>query len=115
MDLAQCLIGTWRTDPEDRSSVERFGSVFLRFGEGGSLEYAIESEDKYQVIVLRYQVDGSELVTDQPSAPREERTCFRFASDDRLLLERDGYWAVYVRSDDDQPWRTLDRRSSDAH
>jgi len=106
MDLAQRLIGTWRTDPNDESSLDRFGSVFLRFAEDGSLQHVIEGETKYEIALLQYQVDGTELVTDQPSAPRSERTRFRFASDNRLLLEHDGYWAAYVRSDDDLPWES---------
>jgi hypothetical protein len=35
---------------------------------------------------LTYRVDGSSLVTNQPSSPREERTEFYFMPDGRLAV-----------------------------
>jgi len=107
MNPAERLIGTWKTDPSDEGSIDRFGNVFLRFGENGSLQHAFDDGNRYRVSLLHHHVDGTELVTDQPSAPREERTGFRFTTDGRLLLEHNGYGAVYVRSDDDLPWEAL--------
>jgi hypothetical protein len=46
---------------------------------------------------LTYRVVGDELVTDQPSAPREERTQFRFTQDVRLVLTFGGVQSTFRR------------------
>ena len=75
------LTGNWRSDPSDTDSLERHGSVRLRFEDDGTLAYVIETDTTDQVILLTFEVDGDELVTDQPSAPGIERTRFRFTRD----------------------------------
>lgn len=96
----QRLLGNWRTDPSDTASLERFGSTRLRFEDDGTMTYVIETENTDQVILLTFEVDGRNLVTDQPSAPRIERTRFRFTQDGLLVLERDEESSRYVRSPD---------------
>jgi hypothetical protein len=81
------LLGTWRTDPDDQWSLGEYGNVSLRFQEGGALVYTIHLQSKSQIMNLTYRVEGTTLVTDQPSAPREERTEFFFTSDGRLALK----------------------------
>lgn len=81
------LLGTWRTDPNDEWSRRTYGVVSLRFEADGTLVYAIHLPSKDQLMHLRYRVDGDILVTDQPSAPREERTRFFFTPDGRLGIE----------------------------
>jgi len=81
------LSGCWRTDPNDRWSLQEFGGVSLRFGEEGKLEYTIHLPDERQIMLLTYRLDGTCLVTDQPSSPREERTEFFFTPDGRLALK----------------------------
>ena len=97
-NVKQRLLGNWRTDPSDSDSLERFDSVRLRFEDDGTLAYVIETESTDQVILLTFEVDGDELVTDQPSAPGIERTRFRFTRDGLLVLERDGESSRYVRA-----------------
>ena len=101
----QRLLGNWRTDPSDTDALERLGSVRLRFEDDGTLTYVIETESTDQVILLTFEVDGDELVTDQHSAPRIERTHFRFIQDGLLVLERDGESSRYVRTYPENPAR----------
>ena|SRR3989442_15505820 len=69
--LQQGLLGKW------------FGRVAgepaaLEFRPDGRVAYVVNSDGKQQTILLTWRIDGEELVTDQPSAPNEERTRFRF-------------------------------------
>jgi hypothetical protein len=81
------LLGTWRTDPNDGWSLREYGEVSLRFEKDGTLVYTVHLPSKEQIMRLKYRVDGNVLVTDQPSSPREERTEFFFAPDDRLAVK----------------------------
>jgi hypothetical protein len=91
------LIGLWAIDPSDEAARACFGDVEMELHANGSMTYTINEVGKKQVILLRYHVEDSELVTTQPSAPREERTRFTLASDGRLVLEYRGVHAHYVR------------------
>jgi hypothetical protein len=85
-EVAQ-LLGTWRTDPNDRWSLREYGEVSLRFEKDGALVYTVHLPNKEQIMRLTYRLDGNMLVTDQPSSPREERTEFFFTSDGRLAVK----------------------------
>jgi hypothetical protein len=91
------LLGGWVVDPGDEVARAHFGDVAMEFDPDGSLRYVIRGDEKDQVMLLRYRVEGDELVTNQPSAPREERTRFCFTSDGRLVLEYKDLNAHYVR------------------
>jgi hypothetical protein len=81
------LVGSWRTDPSDASSLREYGDVSLRFEKGGKLVYTVHLPNREQIMHLTYRVDGNWLVTNQPSSPREERTEFCFTSDGRLAVK----------------------------
>jgi hypothetical protein len=81
------LLGLWRTDPTDSRSLQQYGDVSLRFYPGGRLVYTVHTADRQQIMYLTYRIEGNWLVTDQLSAPREERTAFFFTPDGRLSLE----------------------------
>ena len=49
-------------------------------------------------MVLTFLVEKGILITDQPSAPRQERTPFKFDGSGRLCLENEGHPVYYVRS-----------------
>jgi hypothetical protein len=68
------------------------------FSDDGSLTYIIHVEGKDEVIVMKYRIDDSVLVTDQPSQPGEERTPFTITPDGKLVLEFGGIRSRYVRS-----------------
>lgn len=81
------LIGTWIVDDSDRRAISDLGDVRLEFRKDGMLIYAIRGWNKDQIIKLRYEIDGATIVTDQPSAPRVERTKFSLSDDGILTLE----------------------------
>lgn len=60
------------------------------FRPDGTLAYIIWDEARHRssFIVLTYRTEGDLLVTDQPSAPREERSRFIFTQDGKLEIAR---------------------------
>jgi hypothetical protein len=95
--LQSKLVGKWQIDPSDQAALDRFGNVLLEFRNDGSLVYVVESDSKDQIIFLRFRIGGEDLITDQPSAPKEERTRFGFTEDGRLFLEHEQGRAHYMR------------------
>jgi hypothetical protein len=63
----------------------------------GGLLYTIRGREKDQIMKLRYKVEGSTIVTDQPSEPRVERTQFSL-TDDILTLAFGGVPYRFVRA-----------------
>jgi hypothetical protein len=91
------LVGAWIVDKSNAAALAELGDVLLEFGDDGGLLYTIRGQDKHQIIKLRYQIEGSTIVTDQPSAPRVERTEFSLA-DDVLTLAFGGVPYRFVRA-----------------
>ncbi|HLB68781.1 MAG TPA: DUF3805 domain-containing protein [Thermoplasmata archaeon] len=60
----------------------------MTFRPDGTLAYVIWDEARHRssFIVLTYRTEGDILVTDQPSAPREERGRFTFTHDGKLEI-----------------------------
>ncbi|HWM90028.1 MAG TPA: hypothetical protein VN493_04620 [Thermoanaerobaculia bacterium] len=76
-------IGRWRVVPEHRESFGDSSILFTRFGD---LVYStLGPEGVTGRFLLVYEVEGDEIVTDQPSEPAVERTPFRI-EDGRLYL-----------------------------
>jgi len=95
-DASARLVGSWhRVGPlgDGESAVE------IQFLDGAELRYCVLANDKWQIMKLTWRVDGTSLVTNQPSAPREERTCFAFDSDGALVLEFAGERSTYHRGE----------------
>jgi len=84
------LLGRWVVDESDAQAGADFGDVILEFNEDGQLIYIVRGESRDQVMDLRYKIDGDTLVTDQPSAPKTERTKFSISQDGVLTLEFGG-------------------------
>ena len=84
------LIGAWVVDKTDARALAELGDVLMEFGEGGGLAYTIRTPDREQIMLLLYRIEGSTLVTDQPSAPKVERTAFSLSEDGVLTLEFGG-------------------------
>jgi len=91
------LIGKWKSDADDPSTQTSYGEVTMTFHEDGRLTYIIHSPKKDEAMRLVYTVSGDELVTDQPSAPAEHRTKFRFDASGRLILDDGGESSRFVR------------------
>jgi hypothetical protein len=49
------------------------------------------------VMLLTWRIEGETLVTNQPSAPREERTAYILPDDRTLILSFGGQKSRYVR------------------
>ncbi len=84
------LLGEWNVDPSDKGAIAELGDVTMVFGDGGELTYTIHTPTKRQIMLMRYRVDGDVIMSQQPSAPREERTRFSIADDGILTLEFGG-------------------------
>jgi hypothetical protein len=91
------LLGLWETDASDTTTVEQYGRARLHFFESGDLTYTICSDAVDQVIRLTYSIEGNTITTQQPSAPREEKTEYALEADGRLSLTHDGIVSWYRR------------------
>jgi hypothetical protein len=91
------LVGAWVIDKADARALAEFGDVLMEFDDSGGLLYTIRCQEKHQIIKLRYQIEGSTIVTDQPSAPQVERTQFSL-DDDVLTLSFSGVPYRFVRA-----------------
>jgi hypothetical protein len=86
------LLGRWRSvagTTDETATVE--------FDEQGSLMYTIRGLRSDQKFFLRYRTDGGVIVSDQPSAPREERTTYRFTPEGHLVMTYKGEESIYER------------------
>ena len=91
---AKQLVGKWmlvRTESKDDTGQ----GVSLEFSLDGRLTYAIDQGETVQKMNLVYRVEHGEIVTDQPSTPREHRTRFRFDPEGLLVLEDEGSRSWY--------------------
>ena len=90
------IIGTWKADSLDSATIKNYGNAILQFCENGELIYTMIDEIAEHQIFLTYEVDGSKLITDQPSHPQREETEF-VLTQNRLELNFDGIWSKYVK------------------
>ena len=90
------LLGTWQLDAADEH-LEMNDPVEMEFRPGGELIYAVQAGGSWQIMRLTYRVEGSRLITDQPSSPREESTAFKFDAGGALVLDYGGATTVFVR------------------
>jgi hypothetical protein len=107
MSVRDDLVGYWRTDPDDRWSLREYGDVSLFFDSRDGLVYTLHLKNRKQIMQMKYRVDGNFLITDQPSAPREEKTEFFFTPDGRLALKNSppAPATFYVRTTHDSATR----------
>ncbi|MBI3986363.1 MAG: hypothetical protein HY343_05560 [Lentisphaerae bacterium] len=64
--------------------LETGDGVQMEFQPNGNLIYTIRSGEKAQIMKMVYRVEGNQLISNQPSVPREEKTTFTF--EDGLLV-----------------------------
>lgn len=98
--MCEELTGLWVTDPDDFASLAEYGEVSLRFESDGRLAYSIHRDDKRQIMLLIYRVEGDILVIDQPSEPREERVAFEITPQGKLVVFSQPVSSTYVRFSD---------------
>ena len=90
------LLGCWElrsTEP----AVHLGDRVQIQFTPQGTLTYGALEQDLWQIMLLTYRVSGSDLITNQPSAPRVESTSFSFRPDGSLQLEFAGTQCLFER------------------
>jgi hypothetical protein len=80
------LLETGKSNPATDSATE---DIIIEFTREGGLIYSIVERGRIQKIFLRYYIEGDELVTDQLSAPRTERTRFKLDGSKMILQYSD--------------------------
>jgi len=96
IDLSK-FIGTWQLDPTDDAGKQAYGDVTLRFGADKSLLYITHQHDRDEIARLTFRIEPGFIITDQPSAPRSERTAYEFTEDVKLILILKGEKSRYIR------------------
>jgi hypothetical protein len=69
----------------------------MEFDDRGNLIYIVKAADKDQVMLMTYHVAGNQIITDQPSAPKPQKSEFSL-DDDTLTLVFDGLEARFNRA-----------------
>lgn len=97
-NIKEQIIGVWVLDPksDNKKIIETFGNIAMQFQDDGKLSYWIQEDVSKQYIFLSYEIKGDEIFTDQPSAPKEEITKFRFEKD-KLVLDYNGTKGYFVK------------------
>lgn len=94
------LVGCWHLVEVEGQPYE---PAEADFREDGTLHYSVLAGTRWQIVKLRYRVDGDTIITNQPSVPREERSRFALAPDGTLTLEFGGARSLFMRGDKQAP------------
>lgn len=84
------ILGVWIVDKADARAIAELGDVLLQFHEDGRLTYTIRRDRASQIINMIYMICHDTIITNQPSAPREERTSYVLSPDGSLTLDFGG-------------------------
>ena len=99
MDPA-AVVGVWQLV---RSEGLPHVAAELEMTEDGRMIYAIREGGKWQLMKLTYRLEGDTIVSNQPSAPREERTRFTIGVDGELILAWHGQRSWFRRCEKRSP------------
>lgn len=88
------LIGLWVSETDDGE----YGATRLHFYPNGDLLYVVKSEKHDEIFRLTYTTQGNVIISDQPSAPRQESTVYSIDEKGILSLEYDGICTRYKRA-----------------
>jgi hypothetical protein len=97
------LLGSWVLDSSDHVAFQQYGRIAATFTATGDLIYSHQQNDGLSRVLLTWKLDGTDLVTDQPSHPREVRTPIRIDDRGRLVLVDLGSPCAMVRDDPRAP------------
>ena len=95
--IGKGLIGTWRIKHDDLAATVEYGDIYLEFTEDDKLIYTIYKPNGKQIINMIYKIEDGELITDQPSKPKEERTKFEITEERNLILNFEGKKSIYSK------------------
>ena len=98
------LLGCWRLTRAD-AHLDLGDHARLEFREGNDLRCTFEEGGGVREIQLAYWLEGNTLVTDQASAPREQRLKLHLESPTMLRLDYGGALAWFERTDCGAPVR----------
>ena len=84
-------------DPSDTVAQATYGSTTMILGEDGRLTHVIHAPEKDMIMLLTWRTEAETIITNQPSAPREEKTSYTLLDDRTLLLTLAGQKSRYVR------------------
>jgi hypothetical protein len=93
--VTSALVGRWRLVHTEGPA--NFEQVSMEFHPDGTLQYSVELADRTQIMNLTYSVSGDLIISNQTSAPGEERTRFTFGADGRLELNHEGTRSWFER------------------
>ena len=96
MEPSEALLGVWSLIRSEDPELNIPGAAQV-FKPGGSLQYLIPTPEGFRGAQLTWRVEGEEIITDQPSSPRVERTRFAFEGLHTLRLEQGGVRSWYRR------------------
>jgi hypothetical protein len=91
------LHGHWTLVRYEDPAMDVGNGVEMYFSADGNLTYTINQGDRRQLMKLTYEISGSEIISNQPSAPAETRTRYTFDGKGQLVLELDGSRTWYQR------------------
>jgi|SRR5581483_7033417 len=97
---SKSVVGCWHLV---RTEGQPYEPAEADFRDDGMLYYSVLSEHRWQIMKLRYQIEGETLVTDQPSHPRVERSRFALAPDGTLTIEFGGNKSTFRRGEKKAP------------
>jgi hypothetical protein len=91
------LHGCWVLVRSEDPTIEIGEGVEMEFSADGKLTYTIKQSDRRQIMNLVYEVQGAEIVSNQPSAPAENRTSYAIDDAGQLVLGFGGARSWYQR------------------
>lgn len=92
------LLGCWRLVRAD-AHLDLGEHATLEFRQGNDLRCTFEEDGRPRVLKMAYWLEGNVLVTDQASAPREQRMRLHLETADLLRLDYGGALAWFERTD----------------
>lgn len=93
-EAPRVLVGCWHLLPQQGGTAEPAEADFRA---DGRLYYSVLSGARWQIMKLRYRVEGDVIITDQPTAPSEERSRYSVDLEGVLTLELNGERSRFQR------------------
>jgi len=95
MALDSKLFGKWVLKAVDGARCERSNKETIKFKPNGILLYGFISEGKTQYAILTYDIQGDKIISDQPTAPRLEKSEYNLLDDNTLQLHYDNQISIF--------------------